>query len=1518
MRTHIGVCVLAGVVLAAGTMGNQLLGQQFPFNQPQSQDIFLQTPRALQRLLSEGKSAIAEGRYSDGVAALGAILQDDGDTVPEDLRGQDFFLRPGNGEVVQSVKGRAVDELNQLPEEGRKNLEIQFGVKARQLLDQAIAQRDMAKIASVARRFVHTEAGYDAMLLEAQYKLTNGHPMAAGSILRSLLSYPAARSRFGAGLVETAAICWLHADNLQRALATVEQAAKDFPGESLTIRGQQIPLENKEGIIKALQNDLSKRAFNRSATSWLVTGGSPSRNATNQVSLPLPNEEWVFDIHSSRPEGMALLDAQEAERKNGRLMLPRFDLRMIGDTVVSRSNDSTIVGINLQTGLFTWQRPTSATVAPLKETDWMPGDSQLSKELKNRIWGSNAFGRISCDSQRCFHVVQKQIDLEEVRGLGVGLKYASTTRLECVSLFGGKIVWSLGGADSDEPRLATAFFLGPPLPYGGQLYSLIEINGQIELIVLDPATGRLQWRQQLAAAPQQIEFDQGRQAQGLMPSISDDIVICPTGCGGIVAIDLMTRTFRWGINYGTTPMRGSSQFGGGFGMAEYEPLERGWFDEGLIIENGMVVFTPQDSELMVCYDLITGEELMRRSRTNACYVAGIYDGGVILVNGNSVQSLERNKDADARRRAAATDPRQTGRPRSADPRLAMASNVTVRWDTSYPAGQSLVGRGIWQDGYLMLPLSGGRIIQVELKTGKIVETTTVSQPLGNLYVHKNVMLSVGPTSITAFYTRDSLKTAVAERLAANPKDNWAMNHQAQLLLAEKQTKQAFQLLLDSYNNHPDDVVTQFFLIDAMLAGLQEDFGYFSQYAPQLDAIVLPEIPQRVRYLQLLAKGLIDQQDYFGAFKRLWEIMSERRVSLIQGVQVSSTQVPLTSTHSVDLDAWFSVELGRLFEKCSPEQQAQIRSWVDTEFSKLNATVVTVRRQMLRHMLHLPAAEQLNLDLAQSLLELTTGGVNEQVRVEQTNAEQLLKVLVGSKNPDVQSAAKRMLYTVPQADAILPKMGDVKDGAWPSGMLQPVVDGSADASYNIGRPVEVVGERFGRPSLSIANLDRLIFTDVNGKTVDHLGYRPATGDIGSTSYMRVEVHGGLILVETTSELIAIDYYRRNDQNQTILWRFSLEQAAPREQVRARNLDQTMGPLGIQNNKRSLDDRSFVQVGPLMASAKVVQIGTAIIGIDPYSGKKIWTREGYNSDIKLVGEIGSNTLCIVNPVKGQTELIDVRDGKVTGNSSCLVEEMSQRYREKGKKKWEAWFASGKWLVDYVEDASSEIRLRVWSPQEEKLLFESRFPSTARVNQSQRDKIVIAVPSGQLQLIDLQSEQVSKFEVPVDQDLDRINLMKFANHLVVFSSVQSVVYRTTLVQNELLAAGYVYSIDVNSKQLAWTEPGRLYNLTVPISQPRNSPYFVAIRSNTGSSVATVVLLDLRTGKIVHTIDGPRLDSGINFSMELRPSNHEVALTVRDKNYRFKATNDASPPEPIVNYGQANPRETPLKRDNTGLFDQ
>ncbi len=114
-------------LLLIGLLGWQQLStaqaQVFQPGRPQTDEIFLLAPRALMRLLREGEAAIADGRYADGINALGALLLDDSGELPDDLRGQDFFVEVGaRGLYQKSVKGEASPLLSELPPEGRRTL----------------------------------------------------------------------------------------------------------------------------------------------------------------------------------------------------------------------------------------------------------------------------------------------------------------------------------------------------------------------------------------------------------------------------------------------------------------------------------------------------------------------------------------------------------------------------------------------------------------------------------------------------------------------------------------------------------------------------------------------------------------------------------------------------------------------------------------------------------------------------------------------------------------------------------------------------------------------------------------------------------------------------------------------------------------------------------------------------------------------------------------------------------------------------------------------------------------------------------------------------------------------------------------------------------------------------------------------------------------------------------------------------------------------------------------------------
>ena len=46
--------------------------------------------------------------------------------------------------------------------------------------------------------------------------------------------------------------------------------------------------------------------------------------------------------------------------------------------------------------------------------------------------------------------------------------------------------------------------------------------------------------------------DSRRRLAGASPSLAEGILVCPTSAGAVVAVDLATRTLRWGYQYGRT------------------------------------------------------------------------------------------------------------------------------------------------------------------------------------------------------------------------------------------------------------------------------------------------------------------------------------------------------------------------------------------------------------------------------------------------------------------------------------------------------------------------------------------------------------------------------------------------------------------------------------------------------------------------------------------------------------------------------------------------------------------------------------------------------------------------------------------------------------------------------------------------------------------------------------------------------------------------------------------------------
>jgi hypothetical protein len=113
----------------------------------------------------------------------------------------------------------------------------------------------------------------------------------------------------------------------------------------------------------------------------------------------------------------------------------------------------------------------------------------------------------------------------------------------------GRRRWRLPSSAADRPTNASSWFLGAPLPVSDQLFVLVEEMGEVRLDVLNANTGSVLWSQPLVELEENVRVDNyenhTRRVSGLSPALAEGVLVCPTGAGTIVAVDLATRTLLW-------------------------------------------------------------------------------------------------------------------------------------------------------------------------------------------------------------------------------------------------------------------------------------------------------------------------------------------------------------------------------------------------------------------------------------------------------------------------------------------------------------------------------------------------------------------------------------------------------------------------------------------------------------------------------------------------------------------------------------------------------------------------------------------------------------------------------------------------------------------------------------------------------------------------------------------------------------------------------------------------------------
>lgn len=414
----------------------------------------------------------------------------------------------------------------------------------------------------------------------------------------------------------------------------------------------------------------------------------------------------------------------------------------------------------------------------------------------------------------------------------------------------GSLAWSLEpGQDrvnskADQEWLKGMRIASSPTYTGGTLYALAVsdagANRESWCVAFEADSGRLLWKTKICEA-QPVFFGGPFQADHALPvAVHGGTVYCVTNLGAVAALEAATGGVRWIRVYDR--MATNNEQGGRFGnMGVSRDL---WAPNPPIVIDDLLICTPQDSDVLYAFDTLTGRRRWQTDRVSDAgvdapgdaerlkYVMGVSHNKWLVVVGKSLVFIEAK---GGRRELKALVPEED-------------------------AGK-VVGTGLVTDTTIWVPTEK-QLLRIDATLSakgkpkaKIlprIEWTDPKADPGNLTMVNDVVFSVSPSHVCAYFVWEDLEKKLLDRLAANPDDLAAyleLGDGYHVVKAYPKAIEAFSKGLEAAARKGNDTLTQ-----------QQDFkarrfeAYFAEgrFAESLNVAATPE--QSVRALWKMAEG----------------------------------------------------------------------------------------------------------------------------------------------------------------------------------------------------------------------------------------------------------------------------------------------------------------------------------------------------------------------------------------------------------------------------------------------------------------------------------------------------------------------------------------------------------------------------------------------------------------------------------------------------------------------------------------
>jgi outer membrane protein assembly factor BamB len=1508
-----------------------------------SEGILLKAPREVESLLEDAQGSIARKQWSEATLALGMLLGIE--EAGNEESGEDYFLVREAGDNVTvdgTVLRRAHAMLSSLPEEGQKVIELRYGVQASQGLEEAVQQGRWNQVRELAGRYAFTRAGQDANIILAERALSDGESRRAALLLERLLLMDSATKRYGAGLGLMTVAAFQAAGMEEDAKRALAATRAKFNSVTLDWNGAKIDWNDKSTeaeILEKLKGE-GLASFPRVVTHPPVPGGDSTRNADTRGGLPLPILSWLVQLHESSQHKDNLdrtLKKLVGERKWN--LIPSRIPIAVGPLIITPTYDRRILAIDSRSGRIVWACVFSGT--PLGfSLDRFAGKDGFSlgqpapDYLLRRVWGETAEGQVSTDGRLLFSLSEvPAVDVGESFAQGPNARLAKNLGIKSYNVLQawsipdqGKLVWEVGGQSGlNSPELAGALFLGTPLPYEGELLCIAEINGEIFLLGLESETGRLKWRQPIAAnSGTTLSVDPQRRSFGATPAVDGSIAVCPTLSGYLVAYDLASRELLWQFKY---PVNASQVPGAAFNfignmeMRGADPLLARSVDNSVLLHEGVAIFAPPNGGAVFGVSLSDGSELWQvgfDDPTPLRYVAAATGKIVAIVQSNALMGV----DVRSGQRAWPNIP--------------------------FPGDSQAVGRGVRSGNRYFLPLSNQSILEIDLIEGKIVGETKAEKPLGNLVAVGDRLLSASPFQLDCYMVLDAFQKRLLEEIKTDGETVNTLLQRGEIAMAGGDLDESLTCLEKAYSLSPENAEVRLSLLKVAMMALKSNFDRYADRVQQYhDLAQILDVPS---YLRIMIHGLERQERWEEMFVKLLEYSDVRLGHRIDQMS-DGEDIDVNALWTVQEDRWIATRLERCAEKMSAEAWARIAPMVAARTS-IPLKDFGLRRLRLEHFQGIDGIEEERLAMASMMgrsqlidterilqfrrspdeklgpsrlealihLYLAAGRVGIALEVAAGNLERVrsaLKELAGEAPFSIRSG-----IDTPELERAVELFETRhKNHVWPQGNLQVWTEFGREGGRDLGRPgdtstlcpiVEVVGDSFRDWQVYFGSGYLQYVHRVTGDTYQQL-IDVGTSETGVVP--RLYAVDSMLLIELKNQLVAIDTLKAYMIPQDgLLWRTSYldETVDPQERVRPRASTIVRDDWGLPTQKRAF------KVAAVSRRGVVVQSNEDLTCLDLLTGIRLWTVTGFrNASFIRQGE----TLYVYKPGQkssGEKSNTAGSEGESNGTSKIVAVDLRDGMilssKETELKNWDVLATmGGKFLLSPVvpksEERAARMKLRLLDPVSATVVLSREHTTDTRLAFVGDTGVLAMRPNGTMQYWNVRKGTEFEYEIDVEGKFGMVSAPVFGDIALVLPHAGSMELEKVAVfpsqrqdPTVVSCAGRMFAISVEDGKPIWERSQRVRQFAFPLSQNRESPVAVFIRQLTLSKVkgvdidfTSLAMVDVKTGRLLYQKHDLPAMRGRGFRQVLNPGENSMMLQYLGNTIHVEWTDDKEGLPPV-----------------------